>query len=149
MITIEQVEFLKSKADISYDEAKKLLEKHNGDMVEALTELEKSGKINKKTYNKEKSLGSSFKRLFKKGHENRFVVRRGDDVIANLSINFMIFTLIFAGHFLLVSLIIILLLGYKINFKKEKSTECAYSSVKDFVKEAKQNVENTVNNLTQ
>ena len=33
MITIEQVEYLKSKANISYEEAKGLLEKYNGDML--------------------------------------------------------------------------------------------------------------------
>jgi hypothetical protein len=45
MTTLEQVEKLREKANVSYDEAKAALEATNGDMLEALIYLEKQGKV--------------------------------------------------------------------------------------------------------
>ena len=46
MTTLEQVEKLRSMADISYDEAKRALEEANDDLLQAVINLEKQGKIN-------------------------------------------------------------------------------------------------------
>lgn len=43
MITLEQVEKLRERANVSYDEAKTALEAANGDVLEALIQLEKKG----------------------------------------------------------------------------------------------------------
>ncbi|HZK01902.1 MAG TPA: DUF4342 domain-containing protein [Anaerovoracaceae bacterium] len=45
MITLEQIEKLREKANVSYDDARNILEKTNGDILEALIELEKQGKV--------------------------------------------------------------------------------------------------------
>lgn len=45
MTTLEQVEKLRTMADISYDEAKAALDVTNGDLLEAVINLEKLGKI--------------------------------------------------------------------------------------------------------
>ena len=45
MITIEQVEKLRERADISYEDAKEALEITGGDLLEAVIYLEKQGKI--------------------------------------------------------------------------------------------------------
>ena len=147
MITIEQVEYLKSKANISYEEAKGLLEKYNGDMLEAVTELERAGKIGKgKSVPKEKTPVSSIKGLFKKGYENRLVIKRKEDVIANLSINFTLLTFLIAGHFAFFTFLIILFMGYKISFKNETSGE-KKCDMNEFFEKAKTNVADVVNNL--
>lgn len=44
MVTLEQVEKLREYADVSYDEAKKALEKNEGDILQALIDLEQEGK---------------------------------------------------------------------------------------------------------
>lgn len=44
VVTLEQVEKLKEKTNVSYEEAKAVLERHNGDLLEALIELERRGK---------------------------------------------------------------------------------------------------------
>lgn len=44
MITMEQVEKLREKANVTYDEAKNALETANGDMLDALIYLERQGK---------------------------------------------------------------------------------------------------------
>lgn len=46
-ITIEQVEKLQSRANVSYEEARDALEKCDGDILEALIQLEKDGKTAK------------------------------------------------------------------------------------------------------
>jgi len=45
VVTLEQVEKLREKADIPYHEAKAALEKTNGDMLEAIINLEKERRI--------------------------------------------------------------------------------------------------------
>lgn len=45
MITLEQVEKLREYADISYDEARTALEHANGDILQALIDLECQGKV--------------------------------------------------------------------------------------------------------
>lgn len=45
MVTLEQVEELRERANISYDEAKAALEETNGDILEAVINLEKQNRI--------------------------------------------------------------------------------------------------------
>lgn len=45
MITLEQVEKLREYADITYDEAKAALESADGDILQALIDLERQGKV--------------------------------------------------------------------------------------------------------
>ncbi len=45
MATLEQVEKLRERANVSYDEAKEALEATNGDLLEAIIYLEKQGKV--------------------------------------------------------------------------------------------------------
>lgn len=46
MVTLEQVEKLREYANISYDEAKAALENSGGDILQAIIDLERQGKIN-------------------------------------------------------------------------------------------------------
>ncbi|NLM50574.1 MAG: ubiquitin, partial [Clostridiaceae bacterium] len=45
MVTLEQAERLCARANISYEEAKRILEETNGDLLEAVIRLEKEGKV--------------------------------------------------------------------------------------------------------
>lgn len=47
MTTLEQVEKLREKSNVSYDEAKAALDETNGDLLEAIIYLEKQGKVTK------------------------------------------------------------------------------------------------------
>lgn len=99
MITLEQVEKLRDRANITYDEAKIALEEANGDVLEALIQLEKKGSVappagggyysseKSNAENKEATLGKEgkkysnpnqdgpFRRFFKFCRE---VIRRGN-----------------------------------------------------------------------
>jgi hypothetical protein len=60
MTTLEQVEKLRTMANISYDEARTALDAANGDLLEAIIILEKQGKVNPPTgggyYSSEKNI---------------------------------------------------------------------------------------------
>ncbi|SPF42910.1 Translation elongation factor Ts [Candidatus Desulfosporosinus infrequens] len=63
MTTLEQVEKLRALANVSYDEAKAALDASNGDLLEAIIDLEKQGKVNAPTgggyYSSEKTMDAS------------------------------------------------------------------------------------------
>ena len=63
MTTLEQVEKLRAMANVSYDEAKAALDESNGDLLQAIINLEKQGKVNAPTgggyYNSQKSADAS------------------------------------------------------------------------------------------
>ncbi|HZK56547.1 MAG TPA: ubiquitin [Desulfosporosinus sp.] len=63
MTTLEQVEKLRAMANISYDDARVALDATNGDLLEAVINLEKQGKLNAPTgdgyFSSEKSRESS------------------------------------------------------------------------------------------
>lgn len=70
MVTLEQVSKLRDYADITFEEAKDILEKTNGDVLEAVLELEKQGKINR-AENDGKFTMNSEKEEAKEIHENK------------------------------------------------------------------------------
>lgn len=52
-ITLEKIDMIMQRANVSYKEAKEALEKHDGDILEALIELESEQKINNRNANRE------------------------------------------------------------------------------------------------
>ena len=141
MITIELVEKLRSYADISYEEAKEVLEKTNGDMLEAILELERQGKtkapqdggkfvtnkeqVSDKSYSKSKqekesTLGEMVKRFFgwikimiKKGNVNLLVVSRYNQDVIRLPLT-MLALLLILGFWVIIPIMIV---GLFFNFK--------------------------------
>ncbi len=43
--TLEKIEYLREKANVTYDEAMRLLEENNGDVMRVLVALEKQGRV--------------------------------------------------------------------------------------------------------
>lgn len=75
MTTLEQVEKLRTMANVSYDEAKTALDATNGDLLEAIIYLEKQGKVNAPTgggyYSSEKTADPNAGTYKKTGSENQ------------------------------------------------------------------------------
>lgn len=142
-ISIEKIEDLKKRANISYEEAKKLLEKHNGDILEALIELEKKNR----TYTKESEetdFLARIKKLFIKGNKTKFVVKRKDEIIVNIPVNFAILTVIMGFHLALVGVILIFVTGCKMTIKKPEGQEI---DVDEAIVDVSEKVRKTVNNF--
>ena len=83
--TIEDIEILRQKSGISYEEAVNLLEYHNGSLARALVDLEKNGRLrNDETASRShKGLKGLFEFLFRL----RVKVKKGNTTIINLDVS--------------------------------------------------------------
>jgi len=144
-ISFEQVEELKKRANISYEEAKLLLEKHNGSMVDALIELEKRKKIKPPADHTGKYF-SRLKRLFAEGNRTKFVVTKGGEIVANVPVNYLLLVLIMGFHLAVFSLVLIFITGCKMSIKK---SEGKVMDVDDVIVDVSRKVKNAAKNFTQ
>ncbi|MGI6576861.1 MAG: DUF4342 domain-containing protein [Eubacteriales bacterium] len=143
--TLEDVEYIRARANVTYDEVIGLLDAYEGDVVRVMAELERSGKLRAK-HSTEKSFWESLKSLLRKGYVNRMIVRREDKTIANFSIIFMLIAVIFAFYVTIPALIVAIILGYKISFKKEPDAVKDFSNI---VYSAKKTAEAVKNEITE
>ena len=159
MSNIEQIKYLRNRANISYEEASKLINKYDGDMVKILCELENEGKLfgaknenrNRSNQKKDKTFSDDINNLLKKGEANRFIVKNGEEIIVNLSINYMILFVIFGNILVIISLVGIFALGYTISFTNnnkesfkdefEKSSEQQKNQYYDSGETKKENID--------
>lgn len=144
--TIEDIEILRKKSGISYEEAVNLLEYHNGSLARSLVDLEKNGRLKqeKTTPTTHKGLRKGFDFLYRM----RLIVTRREMTILNLSALFMIVALIFAPHLCIFGLIVALVLGYHVTVKRN-SPDFAADSLEDIVHNAARNVQESVKSFTQ
>lgn len=127
-IGIEQIDEMRNRTNCSYQEAKELLEKHDGDLIDAIVEFEKMhGNKQKKTSSeKNRSFGKKVKELVHKGFINRFVIEKEENTILNIPVNVLILAVIITMPLIWIYPIIfiaIYLMGYKIRLRKEKGQE--------------------------
>ena len=139
----EMVEKLRTKANVSYEEAKAALEASDWDMLDALVLLENEGKVKdapeakeyttqeKKEFNwntKNVDMKDTFsgalsklwawvKKMFQKGNNNQFVItRKGEELIA-MPITVLALLLICFWPFSLIVLFVGLFLGARYSFR--------------------------------
>lgn len=116
-IELDKIDELRRRANVSYEDAREALIKCDGDIVEALVYLEKNNKIKEVHGDGQKKFSfKSIKALLKKGNDNRFVVRKRDRTVLDLSANVMILITIFAFYVTIAGLIIALIMGYRFKF---------------------------------
>lgn len=143
---IEDIEILRQKSGISYEEAVNLLEYHNGSLARALVDLEKNGRLKSDAAAGESHKGA--KGLFQILYSLRLKVKKGDVTIVNLSSLFVLLALLIAPHLCVIGLILALLLGE--HFSVERGSKAfASDSFDDIVKNAKSNVQSTVSSFAQ
>jgi ribosome recycling factor len=83
-ITLEQIDELRRRANVSFEDAREALQECNGDLVEAIVYLEKNGKIKSTNSSEPKdSLWDKFKALVNKGNNTRFIMYKKDKTIIN------------------------------------------------------------------
>lgn len=150
-ISLEKIDELRRRTNCSYEEAKYLLEKYDGNLVEAIVEFEKSKKegYKKKAPKKESNdFWSNLKRLIEKGFSTRFVVEAKGQTIINLSINAMIVLAIFCFYVVVFGLMFAVLAGYNINVKNDMSKRVnvdeIYSNVSGKVKNTYENIKQDI-----
>ena len=99
--TLDDIETLRSKTGVGYEEAVALLEKYDGDIARALVELEKSGKLNRDGLFSSANRGKAedfLSKWWRAGCETRVIVEHKGETLINLSALFMILALILGCH---------------------------------------------------
>ena len=159
--TIEDVELLRKKSGMTYQEAVALLEYHNGNLARALIDLEKNGRLKdekagstaaaggtvnddsarKRGETKEKALN-----LLQKLYRCRVKIRKGDVPVVNLSVLYAGAALIFAPHITVAGIIIAMVLGYQFSFS-QMDEDFANDNLKKMVKNAAENARATVSSV--
>ena len=121
-VSMELIDEMRKRTNCSYAEAKELLEKHNGDLLEAIVEFEKRNRPGpgSRNGNGHISLGTRISHLIAKGFKTRFIIERSGETIINVSINLMILAAIILNWFLLVALAVSFVLGCRFRIRKEK-----------------------------
>lgn len=142
MITLEQVDQLRKRTNCSYEEAKELLEKHNGDVLEAIVDFEKNRKG--KSYSNYRNYGSDnyngeyrnrgdfwrkVREVIQLGFDNRLMVEDSKGIILNVPINILLLLVIFIPYITIPIFFFLLILGYKISVKKLKGNDVNISEI--------------------
>lgn len=197
--TIEQVDYLREKADVSYEEAVSLLEQYQGDLTRCLIDLERNGRIrkgqssgkgsnwnsntnwngnwdggrqgkwNQGPYNQaggyqgkwdqgpyDPANGKEYKKPFVLDGKtvrsylfSRIKVTKGDMIIANLPVVYLIVALFMAPHLFFLSVLAMFVLGYRIKWElkdKKQDTE-KDREVYEFVDKAARNIKRTASSF--
>ena len=144
--TIEDIEIIRQKSGISYEEAVNLLEYHNGSLARALVDLEKNGRL-KNAKNTKSSAHRRGENVFTYLYRTRVKVTKGQITIVNLSALFMLFALVTAFWVPMIGLLVaLLLLGYRISIERN-SKEFSGDSFETIVRDAPQHVKSAVTSI--
>ncbi len=137
-ITLESIEMLRARADVTYEEAKEALEKCNGELVDALIYLEKQEKIKATAVNgnSQSSLWAKLKRLVKKCHAIRLLIIRADDKLIDMPLTIVIIAAIFATPLLILGVLVALFTGYKIRVNKPDGQDSKINKTLDDISSA-------------
>lgn len=148
--TIDDIEILRKKSGITYEEAVNLLEYHNGSLTRSLIDLEKNGRL-KEDGPQTRAAGSGeqtgLKKLFNTLFRIRLMVKNKSMVVANLSALFMIATVMVAPHLAVIGLIVSLILGYRISVNRNHPA-FATDTFDSVVETARNNVQNTMQSFS-
>lgn len=79
---LEKIDLLRTRAGLSYKEAKEVLEANGGDIVQALIDLEeKSHKWGKELSGRGKEIWDQFKKAIQKSREAKIKIKQGERTV--------------------------------------------------------------------
>lgn len=140
--TVEDIEILRQKSGISYEEAVNLLDYHNGSLARALVDLEKNGKLRDNGRRDAGAKGSKAGHVFNSLYRMRVKITKGNVTILNLSVLFVLFTALTAFWVLVVGGIAALALGYRFSVDRN-SRDFSQDNLETMVRSASSNIKNT------
>ena len=118
--TIEEVELLRKRGGMTYEEAVALLEYHNGNLAKALIDLEKNGKLreDRKCTGCQTDAKRKVQGFFRRMYRNRVKIHKGNTTIANISVLYGVPCLLCAPHMTVFGIIAAMILGYRFSFSQ-------------------------------
>ena len=136
---LEQIEMLRKRVQVTYEEAKEAVDRFNGDMVEALVYLERNQKIKSQPENKSEC-GYGFVRwikgLISKGNRTKFQVSKYEKPILHIPLTLLVLITIVAPYVTLVGLIIALFTEHSFRFVKPDGSNMEINKVLNKVSSA-------------
>ncbi|NLL52427.1 MAG: DUF4342 domain-containing protein [Peptococcaceae bacterium] len=144
-ISMELIDEMRKRTNCSYQEAKELLERNNGDLVEAIIEFETRHGSNNNEHCKHKykhkykaytegNHKQKAKTLLHKGFVTRVVIEKDENIILNLSVIILILAVLISMPIIWiwpVAFIILYFTGYKIRIRKETGGEVDINNLVD------------------
>ena len=141
--TIEDIEILRKKSGITYEEAVNLLEYHDGSLARALVDLERNGRM--KGEGKNAPADNGFHGVVDFLLRLHLKITKGDTCIVYLNALVMIVAALAAPYVVLAGVILSWVLGYKVRLTRSASAD----SVEEMLKTVRKNVRQTVSRFTQ
>ena len=136
-ITLEQIDLLMERANVSYTEAKEALEQTNGDIVEALLYLEKNNKINIETTKKTSTKGTEYKEkaksFWKQLQATSVIMKKNERTFLNIPAGIALIGVVVCMPFSFLVLLIAILYGVKINVIGENDVANKVNSTLDSI----------------
>ncbi len=131
-ITLEQVELIMKKANVSYLEAKEALEHCNGDTVEALLYLEQTERIHtSKTETTTAKVTSFIDTL----NATTFIMKKKERIYVNVPLSVALIAIILCFHVSIGAIILALIFGVRISIVGENElANKINSTIDDFKK---------------
>ena len=157
--SMEDIELIRRKSGITYEEAVSMLDYHNGDVARVLIDLEKNGRLHEVNTTRApepqmngNKKGGKFMNFIQKMLRTRIKVRKGDTLIINLSVLFVVGAALLMGlhrafGIAAFGLILGLLMGYQINIDNNDEG-FTQEKVEKIVRNAADNVKKTVNGIS-
>ncbi|MHC1681747.1 MAG: DUF4342 domain-containing protein [Clostridiaceae bacterium] len=129
MITIEQIDQLRKRINVSYEDAKEALEINNGEILDAITYLERNNKtqseFNEENNQKEESEKKSgkgkgivawCKKIIKKGNSNFLSFRKHEKNSLQIPLTVLVILFVLFPKITVLLLVLALVTGYKFKF---------------------------------
>lgn len=131
-ITLEQIDLIMKRANVSYSEAKDALEKCNGDTIEALLYLEKADKIssNKSTTTNIGKVTSFIDKL----NQTTFIMEKNNHVFIDIPLSIALIITLLSVHISVIALILSIMSGIRIKIKGDNDLAHKINSTIDDIK---------------
>ena len=129
-ITLEQIDLIMQRANVSYNEAKIALEQCNGDTLEALLYLEKNQKIKSSSASNSEKVNSFINKL----NATTFIMKKKERVYIDVPLSVALIAGILCFPASIIALALSLIFGIKVDIQGENEVAEKINSSIDFLK---------------
>jgi len=140
-ITLEQIDLIRKRANVGYKEAKEALEKTNGNVVEALADLEDAQKVKPECCHG--SLGKKLRRGIAKLNAISMTISKEGKTIVNVPLSIALIVAIVATPLMIFALILALFTGCQIRFLNKNGQDYGINKSIDDLSNKVQNMTKT------
>lgn len=123
-ITLEMIDELRSRVNVTYEEAKEALESTEGDVVKSIILLERQKKGYKDSKQSKKSKANTgANKALNTFLSTDFVLKRKDKIFLNIPLWIVMLVGLFTMPFSIILLVVLLLVGYQMRIVTGKKTK--------------------------